>query len=102
VVKDCSISVHSYCYTFTVAVFMSHSLQSAFIAISRSENDCGKDILAVCREVAIDSILGWSALLQFLDSAAAVTEYKHNGVVKAEMSTAPIFFFCWDSTGCSL
>jgi len=72
---------------------MSRSLHSTFIAISRSENDCGKDILAVCREVAIDSILGWSALLQFLDSAAAVTEYKHNEVVKADMSTAPIFFF---------
>jgi hypothetical protein len=72
---------------------MSCSLHSAFTAISRSENDCGKDILAVCREVAIDNILGWSALLQFLDSAEAVKEYKHNEVVKADMSIAPIFFF---------
>jgi hypothetical protein len=83
---------------------MSRSLHTAFTAISRSENDCAKDILAVCTKVAIDSILGWSALLQFLDSAEAVTEYKHNEVVKADMSTIPIFFLslCWDSIGCSL
>lgn len=73
---------------------MPSSLHSAFKVISRSENECGKDILAVCRGVAIDSILGWNALLQFLDSAAAVTEYKHNEVVKADMSTAPILSLC--------